>query len=61
MVDDIQRQLDGHERWLLDHDDKIRGLEMWRERAKGFIGGVGLVASLPSVLLGWMALTGRLQ
>lgn len=56
---DYQRQLDGHEKWLEEHDGRLREVEMWEERAKGFITGVGLVASLPTVILGWMFLTDR--
>lgn len=57
MSTDIERRLDGHDRRLDSHSADIRALELWRAQAKGFLLALTVFASLPTVILGWMALT----
>ena len=55
----LQRQLDGHDRRLDDHGRYIDSLNEWRAQVKGFLLALTIFASLPTVILGYMALVGN--
>lgn len=58
MTTEIERRLDTHDRRLDSHSADIRALELWRAQVKGFLLALTIFASLPTAILGWMALTG---
>lgn len=58
MTADIERRLDSHDRRLDSHSSDIRDIQLWRAQVKGFLLALTIFASLPTVILGWMALTG---
>ena len=52
----FQRQLDAHDRRLDTHGENIDSLNEWRAQVKGFLLALTIFASLPTVVLGYMAL-----
>ena len=52
----LQRQLDTHDRRLEQHGNAIDSLMEWRAQVKGFLLALTIFASLPTVVLGYMAL-----
>ena len=54
----LQRQIDSHEKRLESHGAHIDSLNEWRAQAKGFLLALTVFASLPTVVLGYMALAG---
>ena len=54
----VQRELDAHTKRLDDHGKAIDSLAEWRAQAKGFLLALTIFASLPTVVLGYMALAG---
>ena len=54
----LQRQLDTHEKRLESHGAAIDSLMEFRAQAKGFLLALTVFASLPTVVLGYMALAG---
>jgi hypothetical protein len=52
----LQRQIDGHDRRLDDHGRALDSLGEWRAAVKGFLMALTIFASLPTVILGYMAL-----
>lgn len=54
----VQRELDSHGRRLDDHGRAIDSLMEWRAQVKGFLLALTIFASLPTVVLGYMALAG---
>lgn len=55
---DVQRQIDAHDRRLNSHGEDIQDLQLWRAQIKGFLFALTIFASLPTVILGWAAVTG---
>ena len=51
--------MDGHDRRLDDHGRYIDSLNEWRAQVKGFLLALTIFASLPTVILGYMALVGN--
>lgn len=54
----VQRELDSHAKRLDDHGHAIDSLMEWRAQVKGFLLALTIFASLPTVVLGYMALAG---
>jgi len=54
----VQRELDAHNRRLDDHGHAIDALMEFKAQAKGFGAALALFASLPTIVLGFMALAG---
>ena len=54
----LQRQIDAHERRLESHGMTLDSLNEWRAQAKGFLLALTVFASLPTIVLGYMALAG---
>ncbi|MCA9300666.1 MAG: hypothetical protein KDA28_16470 [Phycisphaerales bacterium] len=59
MTADLQRQLDEHERVIEMHSVQIRDIEIWKATTKGFLLALTIFASLPTIVLGWIALSGQ--
>lgn len=55
---DIERRLDGHDHRLDSHSNQIREIELWKAQVKGFLLALTIFASLPTVVMAWLALTG---
>jgi hypothetical protein len=55
---DIERRLDGHDRRLDAHGAEIRDIQLWKAQVKGFLLALTIFASLPSVVMAWLALSG---
>ena len=59
---EIRREFDNRVYpWLLDHDDTLKAHDRWIERAKGFMSAIGIVASAPAIILGWLMLSGKIN
>jgi len=56
----VQRELDTHSRRLDDHGRSLDSLNEWRAQVKGFLLALTIFASLPTVILAYMALAGGL-
>lgn len=56
----VQRELDSHGRRLDDHERAIDSLMEWRAQVKGFLLALTIFASLPTVILGYVALVNGL-
>jgi len=54
----VVRELDSHSRRLDDHGRAIDSVMEWRAQVKGFLLALTIFASLPTVVLGYMALAG---
>ena len=52
----IVRELDAHTRRLDDHGRALDSLSEWRAQVKGFLTALTIFASLPTVILAYMAL-----
>lgn len=57
---DVDRRLAVHDARLDAHSAKIRDLEIWRAQVKGFLLALTIFASLPTVILGLIAVQDRL-
>lgn len=55
----IQRELDTHSRRLEEHGHAIDSLMEWKAMVKGFLLALTVFASLPTAVLGYMALVNR--
>lgn len=53
----VNSRLDGIETTTKATNGRVRDLELWRAQAKGFLLALGLVSGLPTVILGWIALS----
>ena len=60
MTVDIERRLDGHDHRLDSNSEKIRDIELWRAQVRGFLTALTIFASLPTVVMAWLAFTGGL-
>jgi len=58
MTADIERRLDVQDRRLDSHSADINAIKEWRAQVKGFLLALTIFASLPTVVIGWAALTG---
>ncbi len=52
----IVRELDAHTRRLDEHGRALDSLGEWRAQVKGFLTALTIFASLPTVILAYMAL-----
>lgn len=57
-VEEVGRQVVEHGLRLNSHSEDIRDLQLWRAQVKGFLLALTIFASLPTVILGWAAVTG---
>lgn len=57
MEETNNRRFDTIEATTKATNGRVRELELWRAMAKGFLLALGLVSGLPTVILGWIALT----
>ena len=55
-IGELERVVEAHAHRLNAHSDDIRDLQLWRAQVKGFLLALTIFASLPTVLLAWMAL-----
>ena len=58
MNDSFQRQIDAHDHRLDLHAQALDSLSEWRAMVKGFLMALTVFASMPTIVLGFMALTG---
>lgn len=52
------RRIDNHERRLDSHSLEIRDMQLWRAKVQGFLLALTVFASLPTLLVTWLAVTG---
>lgn len=56
-AEELGRAVEVHDKRLNAHSDDIRDLQLWRAKVQGFLLALTVFASLPTVILGYMALT----
>lgn len=61
MTADIQRQIDVHDRRLNEHGEQIDTLKIWQAKVQGFLLALTIFASLPTIILAWLALGGQVR
>lgn len=59
--DYVGRRIDSHERRLDSHSNEIRDMQLWRAKTQGFLLALTVFASLPTVLVTWLAITGGIE
>lgn len=55
-IDEVHRAVSAHSMRLDSHSADIQELQLWRAKVQGFLLALTIFASLPTVVLGWMAL-----
>lgn len=58
-VDEVHRTVAAHGMRLDSHSSDIQELQLWRAKVQGFLLALTIFASLPTLVLGWMALTNK--
>ena len=54
----VVRELDAHSRRLDEHGRTLDSLVEWRAMVRGFLTALTIFASLPTIILAYMALAG---
>lgn len=61
MTAEFERRLNVQDKRLDEHGKDINGLKIWQAKVQGFLLALTIFASLPTVILGWIALGGEMR